>query len=68
MIWGMTCRILGEFDQRAGRDHLAQGRIVFSKACGEIDDAAVDHGAVSGLAAGGIGCDAGWGHEASCSA
>ena len=51
-------RVFGEFRQRAGGDRLAQRRIILSEARGEIDDAGIGHGAVSGDAADGIGREA----------
>jgi hypothetical protein len=49
---------LGKFCQRAGGDRFAQRRIVLSEARGEIDDAAIGHGAVFGRAVDGIGREA----------
>ena len=51
-------RFLGEFHQRAGGDGFAQRRILLSETRGEIDDAGIGHGAVSGDAADGIGREA----------
>ncbi len=42
----MAGRLLGEARKRAGVDDFAQGRIALPIACGQIDQPAVDDGAV----------------------